>query len=76
MPQAMFTFLEEYDFSGKTVIPFATHGGYGVGSSVEDIQKLCPGANVVKDIFEAEREDISKKTKEISSWIKNLKNYQ
>lgn len=73
MPQAMFTFLEEYDFSGKTIIPFATHGGYGVGSSVEDIQKLCPDANVVEDIFEAEREDISKQTKEIGNWIDKLK---
>lgn len=69
MPQAMFTFLEEYDFTGKTVIPFTTHGGYGVGSSVEDIQKLCPDANVVEDIFEAERDDISKQTEEIGSWI-------
>lgn len=72
MPQAMFTFLEEYDFSGKTIIPFTTHGGYGVGSSVEDIQKLCPDANVVEDIFEAERDDISKQTKEIGSWIDKL----
>ena len=73
MPQAMFTFLEEYDFTGKTVIPFTTHGGYGVGSSVEDIQKLCPDADVVEDIFEAERDDISKQIKEIGSWIEKLK---
>jgi len=72
MPQAMFTFLEEYDFSGKTMIPFATHGGYGVGSSVEDIQTLCPDAKVVEDIFEAERDDIIGQTKEISSWVKKL----
>lgn len=72
MPQAMFTFLEEYDFTGKTVIPFTTHGGYGVGSSVEDIQKLCPGADVVEDIFEADREDIGKQIKEIGSWIEEL----
>lgn len=72
MPQAMFTFLEEYDFNGKTIIPFTTHGGYGVGSSVEDIQKLCPDANVVEDIFEADREDIGKKTKEIVSWVNAL----
>lgn len=72
MPQAMFTFLEEYDFSGKMIIPFTTHGGYGVGSSVEDIQKLCPDANVVEDIFEAERDDIGKQTKEVSGWITKL----
>lgn len=72
MPQAMFTFLEEYDFSGKTIISFATHGGYGVGSSVEDIKKLCPDAKVIENIFEADREDIGKQTKEIGGWIKGL----
>lgn len=73
MPQAMFTFLEEYDFSGKTIIPFTTHGGYGVGSSVEDIQKLCPDSNVIEDIFEAERDDdLSGQSKKISTWIDKL----
>ena len=72
MPQAMFTFLEEYDFSGKTIIPFATHGGYGVGSSVEDIKKLCPDAKLIEDIFEADREDIGKQIKDIGGWIKKL----
>ena len=72
MPQAMFTFLEEYDFSGKTIIPFITHGGYGVGSSVKDIQKLCPNADVEKDIFASHRDKVSKKTKEIGKWIKKL----
>lgn len=72
MPQAMFTFLEEYDFSGKTIVPFATHGGYGVGSSVEDIKKICPNAKVIENIFAADREDIGKQTKEIGGWIKKL----
>ena len=72
MPQAMFTFLEEYDFSGKRIIPFATHGGYGVGSSVKDIQKLCPAANVEKDIFASHRDKVSKKTKELGKWIEKL----
>lgn len=72
MPQAVFTFLEEYDFSGKRIIPFATHGGYGVGSSVKDIQKLCPNADVEKDIFASHRDKVSKKTKEIGKWIKKL----
>ena len=72
MPQAMFTFLEEYDFSGKTIVPFATHGGYGIGSSVKDIKKLCPNAKVIENIFEADREDIGKQIKDIGGWIKGL----
>ena len=47
MPMACFTFLDTYDFSGKTIIPFCTHEGSGLGNSVRDIRKACPGANVL-----------------------------
>lgn len=46
MPMAVFTFLERYDFAGKTIRPFCTHEGSGLGGSVADIRKLCPGADV------------------------------
>ena len=39
---------------------------------VEDIQKLCPDANVIEDIFETERNDISGKSKEIGSWLEEI----
>ncbi|ABP66710.1 hypothetical protein Csac_1097 [Caldicellulosiruptor saccharolyticus DSM 8903] len=47
MPMAVFTFLESYDFTGKTIAPFCTHEGSGLGSSERDIKKLCPKANVL-----------------------------
>ena len=46
MPMAVFTFLESYDFSGKTILPFCTHEGSGIGNSERDIKKLCPNAKV------------------------------
>lgn len=46
MPMVVYTFLESYDFMGKTIIPFCTNEGSGMGSSVRFIKKLCPGANV------------------------------
>lgn len=46
MPMAVFTFLESFDFSGKTIIPFCTHEGSGIGSSEKDIRRLCPSAKV------------------------------
>ncbi len=49
-PMAVFTFLESYNFSGKTIYPFCTHEGSGIGRSERDIQKLCPGARVGKGI--------------------------
>lgn len=50
MPMAVFTFLEHYDFAGKTIRPFCTHEGSGLGSSVSDIKRLCPTAMVEKGI--------------------------
>lgn len=49
-PMAVFTFLEEYTFSGKTIIPFCTHEGSGIGHSVGDIKKACPESTVLKGI--------------------------
>lgn len=46
-PSIIDTFMEAYDFSGKTVIPFATSGGSGMGSSGENMQALAPGAKVM-----------------------------
>ena len=44
MPMAVFTFLENFDFSGKTILPLCTNEGSGMGSSERDIKKTCPGA--------------------------------
>ena len=38
------SFLTGYDFNGKTIIPFMTHGGGGFGHAIADLKKLCPGA--------------------------------
>ena len=43
-PRIVDTFLESYDFSGKTVIPFATSGGSGIGGAEKSMRSLCPGA--------------------------------
>ena len=50
MPMAVFTFLERFDFSGKTIFPFCTHEGSGMGGSERDIKRLCPGAKVEKGL--------------------------
>jgi Flavodoxins len=46
LPRPLATFLSSYDFSGKTIVPFCTNGGYGPGSSRETIVELCPGSTV------------------------------
>lgn len=47
MPMAVRTFLEAHDLSGKTILPFCTHEGSGLGSSEQDLRRLCPGATVL-----------------------------
>ena len=44
----MKSFLNKYDLSSKTVIPFNTNGGYGVGSSFQTVEELSPDANILE----------------------------
>ena len=46
-PRIIDTFLESYDYSGKTIVPFATSGGSGLGKAPARMQKLAPGAKVL-----------------------------
>lgn len=48
LPPPIRSFLKEYDLSGKTVIPFNTNGGYGTGSSFQEVKQLCPGSTILK----------------------------
>jgi flavodoxin len=69
MPMAVFTFLEEYDFSGKTIVPFCTHEGSGMGRSESDIKKLCPGAKVGKGL-PIRGGGVQKAENDISAWLR------
>ena len=46
MPMAVFTFLEQFDFSGKTILPLCTNEGSGMGGSERDVRRACSGATV------------------------------
>ena len=50
MPMPVYTFLESYDLSGKTIVQFCTHEGSGMGHSEKDIAKACPKATVLEGI--------------------------
>lgn len=47
-PTIINTFLEQYDFAGKTVVPFATSGGSGMGNTNAELAPSCPGAALVQ----------------------------
>lgn len=71
MPMAVFTFLEEYDFSGKSIAPFCTHEGSGMGRSESDIKKLCPGTRVLKGL-PIVGGNVQNAEKNIADWLKKL----
>ena len=72
MPMALYTFLEEYDFSGKTIIPFTAHGGSGFSDTVDTIAELQPDAEVSDEGLSISRNDVAEAQEEISSWAQGL----
>ena len=72
MPMAVYTFLTTYDFAGKTIIPFCTNEGSGLGSSVQDIRRLCPKAIVLGglEIKGSSVNEAASETK-VQNWIKS-----
>lgn len=54
-PTIINTFLEKYDFTGKKVILFATSGGSGFGKAIENLQKSCPGTQIIEgEVFKTD----------------------
>ena len=67
-PRIIETFLESYDFSGKTVIPFATSGGSGMVRTAEILRDCCPGAQVDTGKRLSSRESAAS----VRKWVESL----
>lgn len=74
MPMAVYTFLESYDFSGKTIIPFCTHEGSGLSGTPNNIQNACPSATVLTDAFEIRGRDAQNAQNEAKEQVENWLN--
>lgn len=72
MPMPLYTFLEENDFAGKTIIPFTVHGGSGFSDTVDTIAQLQPDAQVSSDGLSISRNDVADAADEITSWAEGL----
>ncbi len=85
LPPPMKSFLNQYDLSGKTIVPFNTNAGYGTGSSFDTVKKLCPKSTVLEGFstkggverdgiyFVMEGEKEKQAEQEIKKWLKKLK---
>jgi flavodoxin len=71
MPMAAFTFLDSYDFSGKTIVPYCTHEGSGLGSSERDIKKHCPTAKVLSGLA-IKGGTVGRADNVVTNWLKKL----
>jgi flavodoxin len=79
LPMGVFTFLEAYDFSGKTMYPLVTHGGSRFGRSLDDIKKLCPqailGEGLSVSAFDRNPKDATRvimPNEDVTAWVRKL----
>lgn len=69
---AVKTFLETYDFNGKTVYPFVTNGGW-LGHTLKDIEKICAGASVKPGInIKFSGDQLDTPLSEIERWVRQI----
>lgn len=71
MPYIMYTFFETYDFSGKTIVPFNTHGGSGFSGTQQTIAQLEPGAAMLEG-KSISRSSIGGAEQEIIDWLDSI----
>ena len=72
IPAPVRTFLSEYDFSGKTIAPFCTHEGTGLGRSVTDIAKLCARATLLEAVA-IRGGDAKTALDKVAEWLQKIK---
>lgn len=84
LPPPMKSFLKQHDLSGKTVVPFNTNGGYGIGSCFETVKSLCPDSKILEgystkggeeiygilNVMEGEK--LKQVKQEVQQWLKKI----
>ena len=72
VPMPLLTFLEEYDFSGKTVIPFCAHGTGGLAGSIQAIENALPESAALLEPIGVYRPDVDSAQPVINQWLESL----
>jgi flavodoxin len=85
LPPPMKSFLKQNDLNGKTIVPFNTNAGYGVGSSFETVKALCPNSTILEGFstkggverdgikFVMEKEKARAAQAEVNKWLQKIK---
>jgi flavodoxin len=72
LPMPLYTFLEGYNFSGKTIVPFSTHGGSGFSNTIRVITRLQPRATVITNGFTVSRNTVGNAENDVRNWVRRL----
>lgn len=72
LPMPLYTLLEQTDLSGKTIVPFTTHGGSGFSRTIQTIQELQPNATVISDGLSISRNSVAQAEGDVASWVSGL----
>jgi flavodoxin len=70
-PMIMSTFAESFDFSGKTIVPFATYAMSGLGTTVRDYAASCPGATIGEGLA-VRGEEVREARAAVESWLRRI----
>lgn len=69
---AVYSFFDEYDFSGKTIIPFNVHNGSRFSRTIQTIQELEPDATVLEDGFTVSKQTVVDAAEDVAAWLEDL----
>ena len=72
LPMAVYSFFDEYDFSGKTIIPFNVHNGSRFSGTIQTIRELEPDAVVIEDGFTVSEQNVTEAAGDVASWLEGL----
>lgn len=72
LPMVMYSFFDEYDFSGKTIIPFNTHNGSRFSDTIDTIQELEPNAAVITEGLTVHESDVDKADEDVVQWLREI----
>lgn len=72
LPPIIYTFLEQYNFDGKTVVPFCTHGGSGLSGTPRTIADELPNSTVIQNGFSLSRTNMDNAPSEVTSWLQEI----
>ena len=72
LPMAMYSFFDEYDFSGKTIVPFNVHNGSRFSRTIQTIEELEPDASVIENGFTVSEQTVADADSDVAAWLEEI----